>query len=356
MPNRDLEHQVRDALRAQADLHPFTPVNGERTRRQAKRRVVRNSVGAAMLAGLVVLGALIGANSLLSAPAPQPATPTPVAGATGQLAFIRNDGVYVLGQSGDARRVTGLGEVAGWFPDGRSLLVVRGGERGTRLLRIRVADGSPMSIQIGAFSPTTVTLRGWELITHLAMSPDGTRLAIGGQSTHVSGGPGLFVTDLGGGQARRVFRGQAYEPSWSADGTKIAFNAGRRIHIVAANGGALETLPIPDPRDIAGGPTWSPDGTRIALSIEEHDSPTESHLFVVGADGSGLTRLADQNDFQPSWAPDGRSITFTREDGDPSLGHVTTRILSFDLATSTIRPIVPAPGNPLVPRWGPSPT
>jgi dipeptidyl aminopeptidase/acylaminoacyl peptidase len=62
-------------------------------------------------------------------------------------------------------------------------------------------------------------------------------------------------------------------------------------------------------------PSWSPDGTRIAfarnLGGSEHD------VFVMRSDGSGVVRLTDSPgpDDQPAWLPDGRLAFRSVRDG-----------------------------------------
>ena len=50
-------------------------------------------------------------------------------------------------------------------------------------------------------------------------------------------------------------------------------------------------------------PTWSPDGSQIAFSRGAEDS-AEQDIFVVNADGSGLTQLTTDPaaDSHPSWS------------------------------------------------------
>jgi Tol biopolymer transport system component len=49
-------------------------------------------------------------------------------------------------------------------------------------------------------------------------------------------------------------------------------------------------------------PTWSPDGTRIAF---QSDRDGNWEIYLMNADGSGLFRLTenDKKDTEPAWRP-----------------------------------------------------
>src|SRR6266508_2657137 len=57
-------------------------------------------------------------------------------------------------------------------------------------------------------------------------------------------------------------------------------------------------------------PSWSPDGQRIAFYS---DRDGNGEIYVMNADGSGLTRLTDNDaiDIPYGWSPDGRNLVFT---------------------------------------------
>src|SRR5204862_6271671 len=54
------------------------------------------------------------------------------------------------------------------------------------------------------------------------------------------------------------------------------------------------------------GPSWSPDGSKLAYTIRDQG------VFVAVADGTASTRLTDGPDWNPAWSPDGVHLAFTR--------------------------------------------
>ena len=103
-------------------------------------------------------------------------------------------------------------------------------------------------------------------------------------------------------------------PSWSPDGSAIAF------HKFIANQIVVLTIATGQEHQLTSGsdqnqcPMWSPDGTRIAFFRIAATDTQGYPLFVMGADGTNPTRLgtgtfmADRG----SWSPDGRSIAASR--------------------------------------------
>ena len=104
--------------------------------------------------------------------------------------------------------------------------------------------------------------------------------------------------------------------AWSPDGTKIAFSSLRldkeldtrdqfrhyEIYVVNVDGTGLTNLTDNDYADYA--PTWSPDGSSIAFASRRHGKENPE-IYVMNADGSGKRRLTDNDsrDENPHWCP-----------------------------------------------------
>jgi Tol biopolymer transport system component len=159
-------------------------------------------------------------------------------------------------------------------------------------------------------------------------SPDGNRVAfLRGRSTENDAGDvELYVVGLDGRAARRLARCRGTgggcgswtwsRPSWSGDGSQIAFSHGGVISIVDVESGHLRELtrcPQPDCLDIR--PVWSPDQTAIAFIRSVGNT---YRLYRVSVSGAQLNRLAGEG-MNPAWAPDGKKILLETRRGIESV-------------------------------------
>lgn len=133
----------------------------------------------------------------------------------------------------------------------------------------------------------------------------------------------LWTIDADGGAAQRVDVPRTVtEPTWSPDGTAIAFTriSGRyggraEIWLTAPNGAGAHRV-IGRRGDFVSDPDWSRDGARLAYVRHRGDVTT---LEVSARDGTGaqvVKRLRDTSDAvfigSPVWTPDDRGLIYTR--------------------------------------------
>lgn len=128
----------------------------------------------------------------------------------------------------------------------------------------------------------------------------------------------LYTMRAGGGGERKVADGADW-PSWSADGTFLAYESrsGSKHGVIGGeeNGVQLVSSENEDLRY----PAWSPRGKALAYGCLSGDY---WHICMLDV-GSGSHRVlthSDANDFAPAWSPDGRRIAFISDrDGNDQL-------------------------------------
>lgn len=162
----------------------------------------------------------------------------------------------------------------------------------------------------------------------------------------------VWMMDRDGGNPRRVFKGDGWDPTWSPDGSRILFASdrdgadqlyvgnvdGTHVHrisnlpsfrgrsdwssqnLIATYSGASWARQIfvldPDgshqhkvspPHGNSQGPSFSPDGQWIAFTAyyDHFNDINGCEIYIMRIDGSDLRRLThnDYCDYQPRWGP-----------------------------------------------------
>jgi len=254
-----------------------------------------------------------------------PAGATPP-GINGKLVFERptRDGadLYTVGADGsDVTRLTRLRGVehdSSWSPDGSKVAFTRARNPETGPFEIWVvnADGSGLA--------RVTRHRGFTFGP--AWSPDGHRIVYSKERRDRP--PALYVvnSDGSGTQRLRSSRTRGYtDPSWSPDGTTIAFTITRvgenpqafdsSIAVINADdGGNLRPLTPPGGADELN-PNWSPDGTAIAFEHNRLFDRRQSDIWLMAADGSGQRPITATTVYEtnPTFSPDGTRIAFASD-------------------------------------------
>lgn len=232
----------------------------------------------------------------------------------GVIAFVRDDGIYVMRPDGSG--VHALKKGSGWFstalawsPDGQKLAAAT-----HRAIWVMNADGGdaarvtpPVHSKFGVFV-------GW---MSPSWSPDGKRIAYTFSST-AKADRNVWVMNADGRDKHRVTRTRdcsEMHVDWSATGqlvTTCVWGWGsRHLIVMNADGSGRHSLYIDTPPNGAYEPAWSPDGRRIAFA---HFAAKGAAIEIIDAD-TGLVRYLVANgqvNVSPTWSPNGRQIAFAR--------------------------------------------
>ncbi len=144
------------------------------------------------------------------------------------------------------------------------------------------------------------------------------------------------------------------DPTFSPDGTKIAFCSARdtpyaQIYVMNADGSGPQQLTHINAGD-ACSPAWSPDGRKIAFSAFRFSHPSrDPAVYIMDADGSNL-KLLIEHASSPSWSPDGSKIAFT------SKQDANFDIYFTDAVGTNVKRLTDHKGENSAPAWSPDGT
>lgn len=152
------------------------------------------------------------------------------------------------------------------------------------------------------------------------------------------------------GNPRQLTEGNSSSrsPSWSPDGSRIAFESDRNgnwdiyvLDVLTAQASVLTTSPASDRY-----PAWSPNGEHLVFVSDRQGEP-DLHLLQLSS--GQVHRLAPMRgeELFPAWSPDGHRIGFTLREEE------TFRLMTLSLENLLPTPLLPIPGRDLWLRWSP---
>jgi Tol biopolymer transport system component len=265
--------------------------------------------------------------TLASPPAPPPPPPTQ-SSPIGRIAFVRSGegGPWIYLANADGTGVAPLvsGESPAWSRDGQKIAFTLGAE-----VRVINADGTGERLVTSPGRDPTWSPDGSELaysVHERWVGPGDIDTASVHKIRLDGSGHTVLLTPSALGPEYVVL----FQPAWSPDGQSIAFTAEwyaddgvGEIWVMDAHGSNPRMLEGTGPGDAwdrpytSNGmfPSWSPDGSRIAFHTKRWlGGPFGFYVASRRADGSGgLSIHANSYPiFDLDWSPDGRHIAYDR--------------------------------------------
>jgi Tol biopolymer transport system component len=212
---------------------------------------------------------------------------------------------------------------------------------------------SLFTVEADGSSPVRISLDLPGEAFHPSWSPDGTKLAFDVQSQSENGDTEIYVATIYGSNGSNLSKltttaGWNFLPAWSPDGTRIAYvhTSGPNHDIWLMNADGSNPVRLTHDPGFDLDPAWSPDGSKLAFESDRTGSP---EIYVMDVDGSHVSRLTNTagSDGSPAWSPDGSRIAFVSERDGPGI-----YVMASD--GSNVRKVVESEHvGPAEPEWSP---
>jgi len=170
------------------------------------------------------------------------------------------------------------------------------------------------------------------LIAALALASSASATAPGangkvyyqGPQSGEDGPADIYRVNPDGGEALDLTPGNGFSeerPNVSADGQRVVFQSFRDEgwNIFSMNADGSNQFDVTNTKNadsvINFEPTWSPDGTKIAFMRQTPNAGEEQDIWVVDANGTNpinLTHTAGAYETAPEFSPDGTNIVYIK--------------------------------------------
>ena len=248
---------------------------------------------------------------------------------------VRNKNPLSLGKNNDAPlqlkvevgtpiQLTKHGAAPDWSPDGKGLVYDAGD-----IFVIPDTGGTPVQLT------HDYNCNQGKMNNYPSWSPDGTTIAFNSNQGD-AGNFKVFTVPASGGASTQLTPDSLFVAGcdWSPDGKQIVFYAqswGYDLWTVSFPDGRLTRLPTGG-KYYLGYPKYSPNGSRIAV---EGGFGTSQQIWTIASDGTDPIQITQGEGDWPCWSPDGKWIAFCSDRSGnydiyiiPSTGGEAIRITS----------------------------
>jgi len=188
-------------------------------------------------------------------------------------------------------------------------------------LWIADADGDPAGAQMALVSPEPIISPTW--------SPDGTELAYVSFEARKAV---VYVQEVASGKRRTVanFRGSNSAPAFSPDGKQLAVtlsrDGGSQLYLMNRNGENVRRITQSSAIDTEA--AWAPDGQSLYFVSDRGGGP---QVYRTGVAGGSVERVTFQGSYNisPAVSPDGRYLAYITRNGN------VFRLVLMELAGGT---------------------
>ena len=147
-------------------------------------------------------------------------------------------------------------------------------------------------------------------------SPDGTEIAF---TSYRRGEQGLYALDTSNGQVRLIIaqEGLNLGADWHPGGQELVLSLSRgtnpEIYRISPVGKIIKRLTVSKAIEIS--PSWAPGGQDLVFTSDRTGTP---QLYIIDDEGAGRRRLTFEGQYNDSamWSPGGDRIVYVFRDGD----------------------------------------